>query len=253
MLTDPINPALTGSPLKIVAAHDALKQFIAESSLGGVEVGIGYFPFDSNTPTTCQTDPQCITPGVTCCAGTCCNAGQCVNFGLGMTCDSPAGGAGTASCTASDYPGTPVTPALMPGNATALGTSIDAHVSASSQGGGTTPQSLQGELQYAESWLAAHPGHNVAVVILSDGLPNDCTGATDLATDWLPFVTADKASLKIFFVELGNGSDCGCATSYPAEYTKLSAAAGTTYFSPRLSTADIKAALDTIEGDLKCP
>lgn len=81
------------------------------------------------------------------------------------------GSSGNDSCTASTYATAAVEIAAMPGAASALTTSINGH---SPTSGTPTSAALQGAINHASSWASAHTGHVSAVVLATDGEPEEC-------------------------------------------------------------------------------
>ncbi len=82
------------------------------------------------------------------------------------------------SCTASDYATAAVEIAALPGVSSALVSSIAAH---SPTSGTPTSAALQGAIDHASSWAGAHPGDVTAVVLATDGDPEQCdTNLTDI-------------------------------------------------------------------------
>jgi hypothetical protein len=80
-----------------------------------------------------------------------------------------------SSCDAATYalPDVPIAP--LPGNASAIVSSLNGH-----KPGGQTPTvpALVGALDYAKSWAMAHPTHKVVVVYATDGDPHGCSNDT---------------------------------------------------------------------------
>jgi hypothetical protein len=76
------------------------------------------------------------------------------------------------SCDAGDYEKPDSEIALLPG----ASMSLDAAVAKQKPSGSTpTVPSLQGALNHADSWAAAHPDQNVVVVYATDGYPQGCS------------------------------------------------------------------------------
>jgi hypothetical protein len=75
------------------------------------------------------------------------------------------------SCQVSDYEKPDAEIALLPGAATALDQAVD-----NQKPSGSTPTvpSLQGALNHADSWAAAHADQRVVVVYATDGYPQGC-------------------------------------------------------------------------------
>jgi len=189
------------SPSRWQAVQGALNTFLTDPLSGGMAVGIGYFPIVLGTTPACAVDPDCGLGGI-------CFMGICI------------GGATGDSCVAADY-ATPIVPiALLPGNAAALKASIAAKAP-----NGSTPQApaLKGALSYAKAWAIAHPTHKVAVVMITDGLPNECTANVDLPTDTVnvaAMYAGDTPAVKTFVVGIG-------ADVAPAVWSQIATAGGT--------------------------
>jgi hypothetical protein len=79
---------------------------------------------------------------------------------------------GKSSCAVSDYATADVEIAPLPGVAAAINKSLALHIPNTDT---PTGPALQGALQHAHNWQAAHPGHLVVVVLATDGLPSACT------------------------------------------------------------------------------
>lgn len=87
-------------------------------------------------------------------------------------------GAEGISCTASDYATPEVEIAPLPGVGTAIKTSMNGH---SPSAGTPTSAALQGAINHATSWATAHAGDIAAVILATDGDPEECdTNLTDI-------------------------------------------------------------------------
>jgi hypothetical protein len=75
------------------------------------------------------------------------------------------------SCTASDYAKADVEIAPLPQIATAINNSIAQH---SPSTGTPTSAALQGAIDHATTWAHAHTGDAVAVILATDGNPEEC-------------------------------------------------------------------------------
>jgi hypothetical protein len=138
------------------AVTGALNAFVAQPGLAGTSIGIQYFglPTTAACPASCTTDADCNV-----CGGLC----------LGTMCF---GGGAYDSCVAADYAKPDVEIAPLPGASTAISTSLAAHMPSTST---PTAPAMQGALDHAKAWAAAHPGHVVAVVFVTDGEPTECS------------------------------------------------------------------------------
>src|SRR4029079_12167929 len=75
------------------------------------------------------------------------------------------------SCTLGDY----ATPAVAVGTLPALAGAITTSLGQRAPGGNTpTSAALAGAINRAQQQLAAAPGHTVAVLFATDGLPTEC-------------------------------------------------------------------------------
>jgi hypothetical protein len=186
----------TGSSDKWDTVTAALKQFINQGT-GGLSVGIQYFglppsggAFTCNVD-TCNTDADC---GNAAC-------GPCADlFGFGY---KECGGYGLSSsdidsCDAADYGHDEVEIGALPGNATALSSSIDAHSPTTST---PTSAALQGAIDHAHDWAQSHAGDNVIVIFATDGDPTECD--TDLND--IDAIAASGASegIKTYVIGVG--------------------------------------------------
>jgi hypothetical protein len=147
------------------SATQAMKAFIAQPGAAGIGVGIQFFPLPSGV--TCPTFPVQCASDADCSAG----CGPCMltipGFGI-------CSGVGNSdSCDVMDYSTPAVEISELPGNAGALTSAIDG---ATPDGSGTpTLPALDGAIQHASAWAAAHPGHVTIVVLATDGDPNSCS------------------------------------------------------------------------------
>jgi hypothetical protein len=138
------------------AIKAALTGFVNDTGMDGSGVGIGYFPFvDPAAPPVCFVDADCGA------------FGPCVPVLFVGYCQ------GADACLPSQY-GTPDVPIeVLP----AVGPKIVNSVNRHRPGGGTpTAPALQGALDYAIPWAAAHPDRKTIVVLATDGNPSGCNG-----------------------------------------------------------------------------
>jgi hypothetical protein len=135
--------------------------------------------------------------GGTCQPGGLCSISKRLCLAVGQPCDSGQPGdmcraaarvcgVGTAgggeSCSAADYQAAVVPIAPLPGSEGPLTAAIQVHT----VGGGTpTGPAVQGALAYLRSHQLAHPNHRVALLLVTDGLPTECTPseAPEIAKD----------------------------------------------------------------------
>ncbi len=127
------------------------------------ETNANCFPFQCVPRGVCSHDPNtvCIPVGGTACgAGNSCNAittSHCLN---------------QESCVPAAYATPAVNIAPLPGNQSALVTSLAAQTPFAAT---PTGPALQGAIDHARTWAAANPAHKVVVLLATDGLPTRCT------------------------------------------------------------------------------
>ena len=119
----------------------------------------------------------------------------------------PQGGGGrrnNSACTAATYATPTVEVGPLANTSTMLTTAIDAQ-----RPSGSTPTvpSLQGALQHASAWAAAHPTHRVAVVYATDGEPTGCDNNNTIANAAAIAGAAFAATPSIPTYVLGVGPD----------------------------------------------
>jgi hypothetical protein len=193
---------------KWAAVQSAMSAFFADPASAGISIGLQYFPqIQPNAATTCASNANCGSFGpcdlfrtcfgltttqiVLCSANSDCRAGEsCVQLGscplsagscapIGALCPLgdiciPLDGycEGRDRCDVPAY-ATPAAPfAALPGAAAGLTASLTAR-----QPDGRTPTgpALSGAVQAARTRAIAAPDHKVAVVLVTDGLPTECT------------------------------------------------------------------------------
>ncbi|HMJ14901.1 MAG TPA: vWA domain-containing protein [Polyangiaceae bacterium] len=140
-----------GSDTRWNVIKKALKDFVRSEGTEGLGVGIQYFPRD-------VVEPPCSTPSPTC---------FCIDLIIVKLCAPITGG----TCSIPRYVQPDVAIAPLPGVAGAIETSLDAH----RPGGGTpTSSALDGAIQHATQWAAAHTDRKTIVVLATDGEPEAC-------------------------------------------------------------------------------
>jgi hypothetical protein len=155
---------------------DAFGNFVQSPQAAGIGVGMNYFPqtdgvcvpCDLNCPSlfcvndccASQTGASCTNEGGSCPSGGLCDGGQCWTSG------------GLGTCDAADYANLEVPVAPVSQSAAAITSSM-----ATQTPDGLTPTgpALDGAIQAAQTWAAAHPDHITAVVLATDGVPTECT------------------------------------------------------------------------------
>jgi hypothetical protein len=150
---------------------DFLKQaftsFVEDPTSAGLGIGIQYFPIPNVDDSSCDAGTYAVTNDPA----------------------APPSGVGVAI-------------APLPGNATAMVDSLNAHMP-----GGQTPTvaALTGALQYAESWIAQNPSHKVVVVFATDGSPHGCTNNTiDVAASVAQGAVAGSPSIPTYVIGVGS-------------------------------------------------
>jgi hypothetical protein len=129
-----------------------------------------------------------------------------VDLGVGIG-FFPQGGGGrrnNAACTAGTYARPTVEVGPLANTSMMLSAAIDAQ-----RPSGSTPTvpSLQGALQHASAWAAAHPTHRVAVVYATDGEPTGCDNNNTVANAAAIAGAAFAATPSIPTYVLGVGPD----------------------------------------------
>jgi len=205
-------------------ARQGIQAFLQETATAGMGVGVGYWPKPmTTTPSTCSTGDDCG------CGGNC-----FINFCFGT------GDLGTAA----DYSAADAGIALIPGNNTAIANVLNPLAA----GGGTPPGSLLGALQYAKGYAQSHAGHKVAVVLIADGLPNECTTNTNTAADWLPAVSAAASGsppVLTYVIGMGDSTTTAAFNSVASSGGTGSARFGTTANGVRVALEQIRTAFKT--------
>ncbi len=163
-----MSDTVAGGGTKWSAVTGALDSFLQQPNLTGISAGIQYFGLASSggscTVLSCSTNADC---GASAC-------GPCV----ANICSGAIGGGGGDSCTASDYAKAEVEIAALPGVAPQIHTSMGMH---SPTTGTPTSAALQGAIDHASAWAHAHSPDAVAVVLATDGDPEECdTNLSDI-------------------------------------------------------------------------
>lgn len=179
----------------------AINSFVGQGSLAGVKVGLQYFGVPPTTaPPTCSVaqctaDADCGT-GCGPCMQPIPGFGICSGFGAGLSNDS---------CVAADYATAAVAMAALPGNASAITSSINAKM----PDGDSTPTepALAGALQYSKAYAQAHAGDQVVVVFATDGVPTGCSGTNTIAQAETDAKNAYMGAPKIPTYVIGVGTD----------------------------------------------
>ncbi|MCK6536665.1 MAG: hypothetical protein L6Q84_27145 [Polyangiaceae bacterium] len=139
----------------------AVKKFVALPGLDKLGMGLAFFPINATgpIPTTCATNQDCgfygpcMPPPFAGCQGSL----------LGMK----------DSCVSTDYQTPKVEIEAFPG----VSSKIIAALDGTTPGGDSTPAApaLEGAIDHATIWQAAHLDRVVVVILATDGEPNNCT------------------------------------------------------------------------------
>jgi hypothetical protein len=179
-----MSDAVAGGGTKWSTVTTALNGFFADPANAGLGVGIQFFglPASGQVPGFCTTDADCLGFGP-------CFFFQCLG-----------GGGSGDSCVASDYavPDVEIAP-LAVAQTNALIQSVNAHSPTTNT---PTAPALQGAIQHAQTWGAAHPTHTVAVVFATDGDPTECN-PQDIPSIANIAAAGANAGIKTFVIGVG--------------------------------------------------
>ena len=151
------------------------------------------------------------------------------------------------SCKIADYQKPEVEIATLPGVKAAIVSSLGKH---GPSGGTPTGPALRGALTHANEWRVAHPGHTVAAVLATDGMPTSCTPnkIPDIAAD---ATAAAKAGVKSYVIGVLADSDISAGAGKNLD-TISTAGNGGPAFVIKSSSADVAKAfadaMKTIRG-----
>jgi hypothetical protein len=247
-----MNDLVAAGQSKWSAVVSAMTAFVNDPASSGIGVGLQYFPLPAaGVPASCTSSAQCgaagpcvlaicsnLTGTLPCTSdadcprrSVCVTVGHCQydhnylcanpgssqcgpdqnGFPLGscdvMTSSTCAAG---DSCTAQDYQTPAVAIAPLPGVASTVTASLAMH-----QPEGNTPTSaaLQGAINEASAFARAHPGHTVAAVLATDGIPDECVptvaGVAQIAAGGLGLTPA----IKTFAIGVFAPGDVASGTS----------------------------------------
>ncbi len=169
------------------AVKAAVSDFVNTPADGHVGVGLGFFPprltSAGSGAATCEEDADCL------------GFGPCTEeLFFGKTCKGD-------TCDPTGY-ATPVVPfQALPGAATPVQNAL-----ASTSTGGNTPMTpaLQGSIQYGLANLAANPSHLTTIILVSDGLPEGCSGSDTVAAVADVAAIGLAADIRTFVVGIGD-------------------------------------------------
>lgn len=177
---------LAGGTTKWDAVTQGITLFVNDTSSGGLGIGIQYFglPIAVSCPATCTRDADCGA------------FGPCDTvFQICIGC-----AAGSDSCTASDYATPDVAIGTLPTVGKSLIDSMSAHSPSTRH---ALAPAIEGGVTYARSYAQLHPNEASAVVIVTDGLPTECT--TDLSAIGA-LAAAGLPLVHTFIVTLGTSA-----------------------------------------------
>src|SRR6478736_2048536 len=161
-------------------------------------------------------DYLCANPGTTCQAsGVSQDLGTCQKS-KGI-CEHP------TSCDVAQYEAPVVAISSLPNAAAALIASIDGK-----QPSGDTPTgpALSGALQQAKAWATAHRDHRVVTVLVTDGLPTECSPSTPDALAALAKASATSSpSINTFVIGVFGADDV--TTTAPETVNQIAQQGGT--------------------------
>jgi hypothetical protein len=201
-MSDPAN----GGGTRWEAVEAAFNTFVNQPEAAGIGIGIQYFPLDSGVSCPalmCTSDAECGPPGCGPCDMPFPGFGVCPGFGS------------SDSCEINDYATPDVAIAELPGNAAAITGSIAAH---GPVGNTPTLPALQGAIQQAQSFATQNPGHQVIVVLATDGEPNVCGSDVNTVSNAAAMGVAGMPSILTFVIGVG---------ASPATCNAIAAAGGT--------------------------
>jgi len=221
--------AALGTGTRWSATQGASKGFFADPASASVAVGLQFMPQPSG-PVPCTSDATCQAGGdffATCVNNVC-------QFVLTPSPDS---------CVSADYakPAVPLGVLSQGGQLAALNGAIDGQIA---DGGTPMTPALQGALEYARS-RAQLTGHRTALVLLTDGVPNTCTGQDTTAAAVAVAQSFSTGSPKIptYVLAVGTVGDQDWA---PTDWNQIAVAGGTGAFLPATSQTEIQQQLTAI-------
>jgi hypothetical protein len=132
------------------------------------------------------------------------NDDESSGIGVGLTYFGiPAGydaGDLVVSCDVTEYVNPAVAIHDLPANAGPL---VDSLANYTPVGGTPTRPALAGALEYANQWSVAHPTHRVAIVVATDGEPNDCESTVDSVSTVAAAAARATPSISVYVIGVG--------------------------------------------------
>jgi hypothetical protein len=167
-----------------------------------------------------------------------------LSVGLGFfPLTSAGGGRGGGDCNLMAYstPAVPIAP--LPGNAMPIQMAIGANM----PGNGTpTLPALQGAIAIAKAYTMNTPGRTAAVLLVTDGNPNDCNSTTQAVATLAGQAFMGTPSIRTYVVGLG--------VAMNLDSVALAGSGGATHYFPAMGDVSgaLVAALTTITGMVTC-
>jgi hypothetical protein len=246
---------------KMKATTDAMTTFINDPSSAGIGAALTFFPaHPPGAAFTCTNSTQCGTAGICtvkkcdtntevkfcdgngdCDAVNCINAGVCAgdptaycnlaasecNAAQGTTCQAQPSFvcAPRDACLESNYDTPVVAFGALPANSVAINTAL---ASKKPFGGTPTVAALTSAEKKAYEYALANAGHTVAIVLVTDGLPTQCSGTIDNVSA-LAKVGADaKPKIRTFVIGVFSAAEQANPQKDPQGNLDKIAAAGDT-------------------------
>jgi hypothetical protein len=203
---------------RLDVCRNAIESFMAEAASAGLGLGIGYMAIPLVVG-ACVMDADCGPNGI-------CLGGTCL-------------GGGGDSCNVADYAKPAVAVSPLPGISATITSSLAGKTASTNS---TPPPALNGALTYAKSFATLNPTHKIAVVLIADGMPNECTANMGVATDLVAIASSFAVGVpKVTTYVIGVSADVPQAT-----WDQIAAAGGTGTAHVANSALDVQIALDAI-------
>jgi hypothetical protein len=274
-----MNEPTSAGATKWKAVTDALKGFFTDANSAGLGIGLKFFPDEQAVPAACAMDSECgsfgpcdqrkacvgkntfskvvttlctadsdcgtdvCRPVSRCADGANCAKTYCVADGTGACPSDCVPFTGYCRerdvCTAANYATPAVAFATLPDSAPALSAALAARTP---DGYTPTGPALTGALQQARDRAKSNPGHKVAVILVTDGLPGgfipnkppmscmpgDIAGVVDVVKNG-NMTSADSPAIQTFVIGVFGPCDLVDQNVMPAaNLDKLASAGGTT-------------------------
>jgi hypothetical protein len=149
------------------------------------------------------------------------------------------------SCDVAEYSTPAVAVKPLPGNAPSLSSSLSQYQPA---GGTPTLPALQGAVNYAHTWLAAHPTHRMVIVLATDGEPNDCDSSVGAVSAVASAAAAETSPISTYVIGVGKSL---------SNLDEIAKAGGTDHAylvdTSKSTTDSFTAAMNAIRGEAALP